>query len=116
MSLFPWTLASLDSLAELYHTHFGNDWPKFIETYSGSIVVGSTEELYLIRAIRPSGRQEKQIRLDTVSLHCSCWCLDAGLNSHAVGNSPYHCRDLGSEWELLGSSTCNRNVKHVLRV
>ena len=67
MSLFPWSLNSLHSLAEFYHSHFGNDWPRFIETYAGSVVIGSTEELYLVRALQPNGKQKKQIRLDAVS-------------------------------------------------
>ncbi|KAI0283455.1 WD40-repeat-containing domain protein [Russula aff. rugulosa BPL654] len=62
VSLFPWSLASV------HDDHFGDDWARFIETYAGSIVVGSTQELYLIRALRPSDKQKKQIRLD-VELH-----------------------------------------------
>ena len=61
VSLFPWSLASV------HDGHFGDDWARFIMTYAGSIVVGSTEELYLIRALRPGGKQKQQIRLDPVS-------------------------------------------------
>ena len=61
VSLFPWSLASV------HDGHFSDDWARFIVTYAGSIVVGSTEELYLIRALRPGGKQKQQIRLDPVS-------------------------------------------------
>lgn len=61
VSLFPWSLASV------HDDHFRDDWATFIETYAGSVVVGSTQELYLIRALRPIDKQKKQIRLDVVS-------------------------------------------------
>ena len=77
VSLFPWSLTS----APAYH--FGDDdWAGFIETYAGSIVIGSAEELYLVRALRSSGKQRQQIRLDVVSPRCSGWGSDAGLNVH----------------------------------
>jgi hypothetical protein len=73
VSLFPWSLTSVHS------DHFGDgEWDTFIETYAGSIVVGSTQELYLIRALRPSDKQKKQIRLDVVSPQCFCWYLRYG--------------------------------------
>ncbi|KAH9968786.1 hypothetical protein BC827DRAFT_1165606 [Russula dissimulans] len=62
VSLFPWSLTSLPSL---YYGHFDDAWPRLIETYAGSIVVGGTEGLYLVDALRPGGRQRKQIRLNT---------------------------------------------------
>ena len=77
VSLFPWSLASI------HDDHFGDgDWTRFIETYAGSIVVGSTQELYLIRALRPNDKQKKQIRLDVVSARCFCWHSDAGLKGN----------------------------------
>jgi hypothetical protein len=85
VSLFPWTLVSLHSLWEFNHSDI--EWPKFIEAYAGSIVVGTTEGLYVVR-LQPSGKQGKQIRLDTVSLCCTCQFSDAGLNSHGQGGHP----------------------------
>ena len=76
MSFFPWSLASVPD-----HLH-KDDWARFIETYAGSIVVGSTQELYLIRALRPNDKQKKQIRLDVVSPRCFCWYWDAGLKGN----------------------------------
>lgn len=61
VSLFPWGRISAPD------HHSGDDWARFIETYAGSIVIGNAEELYLVRALRPSGKQEQQIRLDVVS-------------------------------------------------
>lgn len=87
VSLFPWTLSSLYSLSGYFYGDVGKGWPKFIETYAGSMAVGTTEELYLVR-LRPSGKQRKQIRLDTVSPRCSCQCPDAGLNSHGQEGRP----------------------------
>lgn len=81
VALFPWTLVSLHALAGFNHSDFGDNWPQFIDSYAGMIVVGSTKELYLVR-LRPSGKQKKQIRLDTVSLRCSCQWPDVGLNSY----------------------------------
>lgn len=68
MALFPWTLVSLHSLAGFHdeNSDAENNWPKFIDSYAGSIVVGSTKELYLVR-LRPSDKQKEQIRIDTVS-------------------------------------------------
>jgi hypothetical protein len=87
VSLFPWTLVSLHSLWEFNHSDIGNEWHKFIEAYAGSIVVGTTKELYVVR-LQPSGKQGKQIRLDTVSLRCTCQFLDAGLNGQGQGGRP----------------------------
>jgi len=52
-------------LPSLNYGHFDDAWPRLIETYAGSIVVGGTEGLYLVDALRPGGRQRKQIRLNT---------------------------------------------------
>jgi hypothetical protein len=116
VSLFPWNLASLHSFkeSESYPPEFKEGWPKFIETYAGWIVVGSTEELYLIRSLRAGGKQEKQIRLDTVSAPTKA---QKQTQQPRVGNPPYHCRGLGSESDLLlESSTCDCDVKCGLRV
>ncbi|KAI0307983.1 WD40-repeat-containing domain protein [Multifurca ochricompacta] len=64
VSLFPWSLDSLHSFGDSYHSHIGNDWPAFIETYAGSMVIGTTEDLYLIKTPQSNGKQKKQIRLD----------------------------------------------------
>jgi hypothetical protein len=72
VSLFPWSLTSV-------HHFRDDDWATFIETYAGSVVVGNTQELYLIRALRPIDKQKKQIRLDVVSPQCFGWYCDTGL-------------------------------------
>jgi hypothetical protein len=82
VSLFPWNLTTVPD------SHLGDDWVRFIETYAGSVVIGSTEELYLVRALRPSGKQKQQIRLDPVSLRCFSWRSDAGLKGYGQGVSP----------------------------
>jgi hypothetical protein len=80
VSLFPWSLTSI------HDDHFGDDdWARFIETYAGSIVVGSTQELYLIRALRPNDKQKKQVRLDVVSPDASADTEMRG--SEVVGRS-----------------------------
>ena len=86
VALFPWTLVSLHSLAGFHdeRSDAEKNWPEFIDSYAGSIVVGSTEELYLVR-LRPSGKQQRQIRIDTVSLCYSVRCSNAQLNSHGQG-------------------------------
>jgi hypothetical protein len=76
VSLFPWSLTSVPD------SHTVDDWARFIEAYAGSIVIGSTEELYLVRALRPSDRQKQQIHLDVVSPICFSWCSDAGLRDY----------------------------------
>ena len=98
MALFPWTLVSLHSLAGFHDekSDAENEWPKFIDSYAGSIVVGNTEELYLVR-LRPSGKQKKQIRIDTVSLRCSFPVLERTTEQPWAGRSPHHCGGLGSE-------------------
>jgi len=89
VALFPWTLVSLHSLAGFFdeNSDAENKWPGFIDSYAGSIVVGSTEELYLVR-LRPSGKQKKQIRIDTVSHRCSFRCSNTHLNTHGQGGRP----------------------------
>lgn len=87
VSLFPWTFFSLHSLSGYFHNDVDKGWPKFIETYAGSIAIGTTEELYLVR-LRPGGKQRKQIRLDTVSPHCPYQCPDAGLNIYGQEGRP----------------------------
>jgi hypothetical protein len=71
VSLFPWTIVSSRPLADFIHNGLSKDWPKFISSHAGLVVVGNAEELYLVR-LSQIGKQKEQIRLDTVSLRCSC--------------------------------------------
>jgi hypothetical protein len=72
----------LHSFRGPYISPFSDGWTKFVETYAGSLVLGGTEELYLIRALQSTGKQKKQIRLDaaTVGPFSAGWC--PGLSRH----------------------------------
>ncbi|KAH9044726.1 WD40-repeat-containing domain protein [Lactarius pseudohatsudake] len=80
ISLFPWNLGSLQSLGELYSDHLSNEWPKFVQTYAGLTVIGNAEELYLVSSVSSSGKQKKQIRLDTKAgpITAVAWALNGG--------------------------------------
>lgn len=80
VSLFPWNLGSLQSLGELYSGHLYNEWPRFIQTYTGLTVIGNAEELYLVSSVSSSGKQRKQIRLDTEAgpITAVAWALNGG--------------------------------------
>ncbi|KAI9512920.1 WD40-repeat-containing domain protein [Russula earlei] len=80
VSLFPWNLTSLPS------HHYGrseNGWRELIETYAGSVVVGNAEELFLVWALQPGGRQRKQIRFNTEvpPITAVAWALSQGEDS-----------------------------------
>ncbi|KAH9165835.1 WD40-repeat-containing domain protein [Lactarius sanguifluus] len=78
VSLFPWNLGSLQSLGELYSDHLSNEWPRFVQTYAGLTVIGNAEELYLVPSVSSSGKQKKQIRLDTKAgpITAVAWALN----------------------------------------